>query len=116
VADRFSRSEDTDPGEFVIRVRRDPDAVVLELFGELDRRTARQLEHQLTVVLRTAEQHIVVDLSALERIDGAGVRTLLRVHRRCCARDIELTLLRGPPDVQHVLEGSEAIDVLAFDD
>ena len=47
---------------------------------------------------------VVVDLRELEFMDSTGLSTLVRAHQRLSELECELTLVKGPPQVQRLLD------------
>lgn len=74
------------------------------LFGELDLGTTGRVDAELQCVEATDARMIVVDLSGLTFISSTGVQLLVDGEVRSRADSRRLTLLRGSPAVQRVLE------------
>ena len=74
------------------------------LFGELDLATTDRVDAELRRVEATDAWTIVVDLSGLTFISSTGVQLLVDAEVRSRADSQRLTLLRGSPAVQRVLE------------
>lgn len=74
------------------------------LFGELDLGTTARVDAELRHVEATDAWTIVVDLSGLTFISSTGVQLLVDAEVRSRADSQRLTLLRGSPAVQRVLE------------
>jgi anti-sigma B factor antagonist len=79
-------------------------AALLAVSGELDIATAPELEQALDQICPDQVKLVVVDLRDLEFMDSTGLSTLVRAHQRLAERDCELTLVRGPPQVQRLLD------------
>ena len=47
---------------------------------------------------------VVVDLREVEFMDSTGLSTIVRAHQRLSEQDCELTLVKGPPQVQRLLD------------
>jgi anti-anti-sigma factor len=88
----------------------------VRLEGELDLANAAELERELRRVEHTDALSIVLDLSGLEFIDSTGVRLLIEAEARSRADGDRLTLLRGPGQVQRILELTGILDRLPFAD
>jgi anti-sigma B factor antagonist len=83
--------------------------------GELDIATAPQLAE----TLRQAEEHcqrVVLDLRELTFMDSVGVHVLLDANLRANAAGRGLVLVRGPSQVDRVLELTSAPDSLEIVD
>lgn len=102
--------------ELVIRTERDVGAVVLALYGHLDLASAPSLEQELSRAEYTGFQRIVIDLSALELIDNAGIRALLQQQQQLLENGRQLALLRGPRAVHSVFERSGTLHLFSFED
>ncbi len=102
--------------ELVIRTERDLEGVVLVLYGHLDLASAPALAQALRRSESTGFQRIVIDLSALELIDTAGIHALRQQQQRLLENGRQLTLLRGPRAVHAVFERSGALHLFSFAD
>lgn len=86
-------------------------SIVVILHGELDLFSRPHLERELTRVERDGLERMVVDLSELDFMDGAGMHALLGAQRRAAAAGRQFLLRRGPRDVHRlfVLAGVEPL-------
>jgi anti-sigma B factor antagonist len=86
-------------------------SIVMVLHGELDLFSRPHLERELKRVERDGLDRMVVDLSGLEFMDGAGMHALLGAQRRATAAGRQFLLRRGPRDVHRlfVLTGVEPL-------
>jgi anti-anti-sigma factor len=86
-------------------------SVVMNLRGELDLFSRPYLERELKRVERDGMERVVVDLSRLDFMDGAGMHALLGAQRRAAAAGRQFLLRRGPRDVHRlfVLAGVEPL-------
>jgi anti-anti-sigma factor len=82
----------------------DGTSVRISLFGELDRGTLVALARELSACERGPASVFVVDLAALEFLDGAAFRMLLDFGRRVRARGRHLSLVNPTPQVRRILE------------
>jgi anti-anti-sigma factor len=98
-------------GQLKMRSEREGEIHTICLIGELDLATADDVEAELKRVETTDASAIVLDLSELTFMDSTGVRLLVTAHARSRADADRLTLLRGRPAVQRVMELS-GVDVL----
>jgi anti-anti-sigma factor len=90
-------------------------AVRIALHGELDRSTLVALARELRDCDRRGATVVVIDLSALDFLDGAAFRMLLDFGRRLRARGSHLSLVNPSPQVRRILAVSamvHAADVL----
>jgi anti-sigma B factor antagonist len=86
-------------------------SIVVSLRGELDLFSRPHLERELKRVERDGLERMVVDLSQLDFMDGAGMHALLGAQRRATAAGRQFRLRRGPRDVHRlfVLAGVEPL-------
>jgi anti-sigma B factor antagonist len=91
------------------------DAAWVRVTGELDIATAPQLAEMLG---RAEErcQRVVLDLRELTLMDSAGVHVILDATLRATAAGRRLVVVRGPWNVDRVLDLAEASDTLAIVD
>jgi anti-anti-sigma factor len=101
-------------GSLAVRSRREGDAHVIELVGELDLDGAPGLEEEIKRVEDSDAPAIVIDLGQLEFIDSSGLRLLVMAAERC--QPGRLSLLRGPKQVHRVFEITDLADRLPFAD
>ena len=57
---------------------------------------------------------LVLDLSAVSRLEPVGIGAVLQLHRRCRREDVRLAIIPGPPSVQRVFERSAIGEGLPF--
>jgi len=100
-----------DLGQLTVRSARAGDVHTISLAGELDLATAAEVQAELERVEQTDAASIVLDLGELTFMDSTGVRLLVSAHARSRADTNRLTLLRGGPAVQRVMQLS-GVDVL----
>jgi anti-sigma B factor antagonist len=87
----------------MVSVRERGPSVVVEVDGELDLASSRQLEQALDDAWRNAPDTIVLDLRQLRFVDMSGVRVLLGASRRAEQRGTELTLTNVRDSIRRVL-------------
>ena len=104
------------PGPLSIDSRRDGDAVIIVLQGELDLASAPDLERELKDAEATSPNRVTIDLSGLGFMDSTGLQALLRARERAGSSSYELTLRRGPHQVQRVFELTRTVDAFSFED
>ena len=92
------------PGDFHVRTEQLPDATVIVVSGELDLASAPQLEAALRSILAPVMKLVVLDLRKLEFMDSTGLSTIVHAHQRLAEDGCELTLVKGPPQVQRLLD------------
>ena len=108
----------TEHGPLSIRSERDPcELYVVEVYGELCGLDCAEL---LASTLRRVESsdvdEIIVDLSALDRIDPEGLRVLADANARCQERSRALVFLRGSGQVDQVFSHAQLHSQLPFAD
>jgi anti-anti-sigma factor len=81
--------------EFNVTSRREREATVLVLSGELDLASHAALEHDIARALRSGPTAVVLDLGALVFVDVAGLRSMLASAGR--ARSAGTPLLLANP-------------------
>jgi anti-anti-sigma factor len=60
--------------------------VLIEVVGELDAHTARELDKTLNDLLAQSHSRMVLDASQLGFISSAGLRAIVFAHREACQR------------------------------
>ena len=76
----------------------------LVLVGRLDNDSVGTLDAALDAVLASAVQVVVFDLSALDYITSAGLRSIFRAQKAMRAKSGKSLLLNPTPQVQKVLD------------
>jgi anti-anti-sigma factor len=104
------------PGPLSIDSRREGDAVLIALSGELDLASAPDLERELKEAEATNPSRVSIDLSRLGFMDSTGLQALLRARERAGSASYELSLRRGPHQVQRVFELTRTVDAFSFED
>jgi anti-anti-sigma factor len=79
--------------------------LVVNVSGEVDLSTARQLEDALTQAVAARKHHtLVVDLTHLGFMDSTGLHLLARTHSAMKAAGGQLTVVSPSPVVRKLLE------------
>jgi anti-anti-sigma factor len=103
-----------------LTIRSDPEAGgavhVVELYGELDLAGVDFLAAELARVEASDAERILVDLSALEFMDSAGLRVLLQAAQRSAQNSARLSFLRPQGLVARVIDLTQADRLLPFAD
>lgn len=81
-----------------------PEIGILLLEGEVDSRTAGELEDALLEELRGDRTSVLLDCSRLDFISSAGLRVLVMVGKRLAAEGGRLALARMAPSVREVFD------------
>jgi anti-sigma B factor antagonist len=101
---------------FDITLTRASGRVTLTLVGELDLATTPRLTKYLTTVAETHRGLIVIDLRQLTFLDSTGVAALAAADRHARRGGWKLAIVKGPPQVQRVLEFCGLTEVLPLAD
>ncbi|MGW6568570.1 STAS domain-containing protein [Streptomyces sp. NPDC054975] len=72
----------------------DHSATAVALAGELDVYTVARIEEMLTHLTRETDRELLLDLAGVTFCDSSGVALFLRIHRRCVAVGVRLSLCR----------------------
>ena len=100
----------------IITRAHDNDVTVLQVKGEVDAYTARDLDKALRDLLGQGDLRIVLDLSGMTFISSAGIRAILYAHREVLQVGGEVKLA-GPTDqVRRVFEIVGFSDLLRISD
>ena len=102
------------PSEFDVQTSREDGRLVVAPVGELDIATVDRLRD--AVAARGDGEALVVDLAGLEFLDTSGLQLMVALHRRARDEGYELTIVRGPHEVQRVFEIAGLDGVLPFAD
>ncbi|HEV7808440.1 MAG TPA: STAS domain-containing protein [Solirubrobacteraceae bacterium] len=88
---------------FGIRVVQDGNATHIRPTGELDIATTPALEQAIADATQTGAT-LVLDLRELTFMDSTGLRTLAQTNARAEADGFTLSIVRGPRQIERVLE------------
>lgn len=91
-------------GDFQVEVRREADAELITIRGELDLASGPQLQAALERVSPEDTRVVVIDLRELEFMDSTGLSIIVRAHQRLAGTGCELGLVRGSTQVQRLLD------------
>jgi anti-anti-sigma factor len=72
------------------------------------------LEAEVMIAEQLGARSITIDLSGLDFLDTSGLQAILGAHARCLRHGRELTLLRGPTQVQRIFDLTHTSRELAF--
>jgi anti-anti-sigma factor len=105
------------PGQLIVDTRDEGDTSVLALSGELDLASTPILERELKALESAGATEILIDLAGVGFMDSTGLQALLRARERAMTVEgIQLSLRRGPHQVQRVFELTKTIDAFTFVD
>jgi anti-anti-sigma factor len=101
---------------FDLRVVRNGRSTRIAPCGELDIATTPELEQALADATADAATEIVLDLRELTFMDSSGLRALAQANTRAGESGVELSIWRGPRQIERVLEISGLGDLLPLVD
>ena len=101
---------------FSLAAERNGTTLCLRLAGDFDRAAIGRVERALEAARRRPLEHLVFDLSALTFLDMAGLRTILRAHRRARAEAVGLTVIRPHGLPNRVFTLTRAGEILSMVD
>src|ERR1700760_4378336 len=105
------------PGQLAVDISVEDDTSVLTLSGELDLASTPILERELETVESGGAKKILIDLTGVGFMDSTGLQALLRARERAMTQaGVQLSLRRGPHQVQRVFELTRTIDAFTFVD
>ncbi len=90
--------------QFRVDVRTEGHAAVIVVRGELDLASSPALEEQLEQLWGSETKLVVIDLRELEFMDSTGLSIIVNAHQRLAEGGRELSLVRGPQQVQRLLD------------
>lgn len=90
--------------DFDLTIERTGGSTAVVLAGELDLAMADRLERELDAVLEERPPLLVIDLSSLVFLDATGLRVIIDAHRRAQRDGFRLVLVRGPEQVERLLD------------
>jgi anti-sigma B factor antagonist len=89
--------------QFRVDVRRQAQAIVLAVSGELDLSSSAALEEEVATAIDSDAAIVIVDLRALDFIDSTGLGVLVKANQRANDADRAFGLVRGGPQVERLL-------------
>ena len=90
--------------DFRVDVRAEGRAAIIVVIGELDLASSPELEQQLDQVWRSDADQLVLDLRGLEFMDSTGLSIIVGAHQRVAETGRKLSVVKGPPQVQRLLD------------
>jgi anti-sigma B factor antagonist len=100
----ISRLAGSVQSQFRVDVRTEGEAAVIVVRGELDLASSPALEEQFEQLWGSETKLLVLDLRELEFMDSTGLSIIVNAHQRLAEDGRELTLVRGPQQVQRLLD------------
>lgn len=101
---------------FSLEVQRDGTTLCLRLAGEFDWAVLGHVEGALEQALGVATEQIVFDLSALEFMDLAGLKTIVRANERAERTRSNVTVVRPRGRANRIFALTRADETLAMVD
>jgi len=89
---------------FDLRVVHNGSSTHIAPCGELDIATTPELEKALAQATADRVSEIVLDLRELSFMDSSGLRALAQANTRAEASGVALSIIRGPRQIERVLE------------
>jgi len=89
---------------FDLRIVRNGSCTRIAPCGELDIATTPELEQALADATADAATEIVLDLRELTFMDSSGLRALAQANTRAGESGVDLSIWRGPRQIERVLE------------
>ncbi len=83
------------------------------LKGSLDTETVSTFDQELDTVLESSLKVLVLDLSELEYLSSAGIRSMFRAQKSMKARAGKALIVNPQPAVQKVFDIVKAVDLSA---
>lgn len=83
------------------------------LEGSLDTETVSTFDQELDTMLESPLKVLILDLSELEYLSSAGIRSMFRAQKSMKARAGEALIVNPQPAVQKVFEIVKAVDLKA---
>ena len=90
--------------DFRVDVRSEGRTAVIAVSGELDLASSPSLDGELERALDSGAETLVLDLRQLEFMDSTGLSVIVKAHQRLTASGRQLSLVRGPQQVQRLLD------------
>jgi anti-sigma B factor antagonist len=112
-----TREPDPLTGEFEpfrVDVEPDRESVRVAPVGELDIATVDKLQSEVSRLLGTGFERIVLDLRGVRFLDSTGLRLVLELDAAAKADSHELCVIRGSDVVHRIFEVTQVADRLHF--
>lgn len=90
--------------ELQVEVRQVDRGTVVAVEGELDLASGPLLQAHIDQVLTDRSGTVLIDLRGLEFMDSTGLSIMVKAHHDAEAAARRLVLVKGPPQVQRLLE------------
>ncbi len=101
---------------FRLEVRNQGHSTVITVSGELDLASSPALQEELDRVAASESQLLIIDLRDLDFMDSTGLSVLVRAHQRIEEQGRQLAMVKGPQQVQRLLNLTGVADRLRLID
>jgi anti-sigma B factor antagonist len=101
---------------FRLEVRREGQATLITVSGELDLASSPALQEELDRVAGSDTALLIIDLRELDFMDSTGLSVLVRAHQRAEEQGRRLAMVKGPQQVQRLLSLTGVADRLTLVD
>jgi stage II sporulation protein AA (anti-sigma F factor antagonist) len=92
------------------------EVVLIEVEGEIDAHTARQLDKTLNDLLAQGHSRLVLDASQMGFISSAGLRAIMFAHREAYSRGGQLRVCGLSAQARRIFEMARLDEYLHFTD
>jgi anti-sigma B factor antagonist len=101
---------------FRVEVHSENQATVIAVSGELDLASSPALQEELDRVAASDSELLIIDLRELDFMDSTGLSVLVRAHQRAEEQGRRLAMVKGPQQVQRLLNLTGVADRLTLVD
>ena len=88
---------------FRLEVRSQGQATIIAVSGELDLASSPALQEELDQAAVSNSEMLIIDLRGLDFMDSTGLSVLVRAHQRSEEQGRRLAMVKGPQQVQRLL-------------
>ncbi len=85
-----------------ITIRKEETATIVVVNGEIDGRTAPQVQEKILPAVQEAKG-LVMDLTGVTFMSSAGLRTLLLLYRQATARNLKVVLVGMSSEIKDTM-------------
>jgi stage II sporulation protein AA (anti-sigma F factor antagonist) len=100
----------------IIKSGKENNALIIKINGRMDAVTAPEFEKALDAWIDESEKHFIVDLSSLEYISSAGLRSILVIAKKLKALKGKIVLAAMEESVNEVFEISGFNSIIPIHD
>ena len=100
----------------IIKSGKENNALIVKISGRMDAVTAPEFEKAFGAWIDESEKHFVVDLSSLEYISSAGLRSILIIAKKLKALNGKILLAAMEESVNEVFEISGFDSIIPIHD